>query len=197
MKTPSGSILLFFILIGSSLAAPPPAQGRKLGDINVIPTRVLERSISPWFYKSLLVSPIEGWIMVRAQVSGSKLFAERVIHSDLDGAFDPLALKLAKELKFQGNFRADSQIPISSVVLHLLIYKIADGTMALSFAQLEGAGGDQMDYFGSAKLAVLKADGEWSEIKGPASLEGVGLAVRSSGLKNNFELQMKLERIGR
>lgn len=47
-------------------------------------------------------------------------------------------------------------------------YQIADGTMALSFAHLDEPGGDQADYYGCARLAVLKADGKWTEIKGPA-----------------------------
>ncbi len=46
-------------LIASSLAAPQPANGRTLKEINVS-KRVLQRSISPWFYQSLLISPIEG-----------------------------------------------------------------------------------------------------------------------------------------
>ncbi|MEY2496068.1 MAG: hypothetical protein QOJ45_2560 [Verrucomicrobiota bacterium] len=40
--------------------------------------------------------------------------------------------------------------------------------MALSFAHLDEPGGDQADYYGCARLAVLKADGKWTEIKGPA-----------------------------
>jgi hypothetical protein len=43
--------------------------------------------------------------------------------------------------------------------------------MALSFAHFdEAGGGDQMEYYGCARLAVLKRDGIWAEIKGPESL---------------------------
>jgi hypothetical protein len=53
------------------------------------------------------------------------------------------------------------------VLVHLLSYKIADGTMALSFAHLDEPGGDQMAYYGCAKLMVKKTEGQWAEIQGP------------------------------
>ncbi len=67
--------------------------------------------------------------------------------------------------------------------------------MALSFVNLDGAGGDQLDYFGCARLAVLKADGKWTEIKGPVGLEGKGFMVREPGIRNNLEAIKALERI--
>ena len=188
------TLLALAAFLGSSFAAPPRSDGPTIRDLNVIPARVLQRSISPKFYQSLLISPVGGWVVVRAQLVGTKLAGVRVIRSDLDGAYDALALKLANELKIAGNFRLGSQIPTSSVLLHLLIYKIADGNMTLSFASLDGAGDDQLDYFGCAKLAILQGDGRWTEIKGPASLHGKGMVVRP-GLRNDLNTQVKLERI--
>lgn len=188
------TLLLLFALLGSTSAAPPSVKGRTLTEVNVIPTRVLKRSISPKFYKSLTISPIEGWVVVKAQLSGTKLFGERVVRSDLGGAFDQVALQTVRDIKIRGDYKLDSQIKTSTVVMNLLIYKIADGTMALYFASLDGAGGDQEDYFGCAKLAVLKGDGSWTEIKGPESLHGKGLAIRT-GLSKNYEAQIKLERL--
>jgi len=186
-------LLLFLAWFGSSFGAAPPAKGRTLAKIDVIPTRVLQRSISPWFYKSLLVSPIEGWIVVRAQLAGTKLIGERVIRSDLGGAFDAVALQRAKELRIAGDKKLESQIKVSTVLLHLLIYKGADGTIALSFAALDSAGGNQLDYFGCATLAVLKEEGHWVAIKGPEGLEGKGLAVREAGPRNDLDALAKVE----
>jgi len=115
-----------------------------------------------------------------------------VVRSELGGAFDSLALKLADEVLIAGNFTSDRPNLGSSVLLHLLIYKIADGTMALSFAHLDEPGGDQAEYYGCARLAVLKADGKWTEIKGPEGLEGKGWVVRR-GFKNNLEAALKME----
>jgi hypothetical protein len=187
------SVIILVASIGSSIAAPAPAKGRLLTELNVIPTRVLQRSVSPKFYKSLLISPLEGWITVRAQLSGTQLSGARVIRSELKGLFDPLALQLAKEAQIAGNYTLERPNVKSSVLLHLLVYEIADATMVLSFAHFDEAGGDQMQYYGCSRLLILKG-GKWSEIKGPASLDGKGWAVRQ-GLRNNMKATLLVEKL--
>jgi hypothetical protein len=180
-------LLVVFTLtafLHSSIAAVPSAQGRTLADLHIIPARVLKRSISAKFYKSLLISPIRGWIVVRADLTGTRLSSPRVIHSELNGAYDSLALERANEMVIAGYRTTERPNHVPSILLHLMIYQIADGTMALSFAHLDEPGGDQMDYWGCARLAVLKHDGIWTDIKGPESLEGKGWAVRSPGWRN-------------
>ena len=192
---PSLTLLTAIICLlfpGGSFATKPPAESRTLTDLKVIPTRVLQRSISPKFYKSLLISPVAGWIVVRAQLTGTRLSGMKVIQSELNGTYDPLALKLANEVLIAGNYTTERPNLGSSVLLHLLIYQIADGTMALSFAHLEEPGGDQAEYYGCARLAVLKANGKWTEIKGPEGLEGKGWVIRH-GFKNNIEAALKME----
>jgi hypothetical protein len=181
------------VLVGGSAAAPPVAEGRTLTDLNVVSTRVLQRSVSPRFYKSLLISPIQGWVVVRANLSGTRLSGMRVIHSELDGVYDALALKLAKEARIVGYDSIEHPHSGGSVLLHLLIYQIADGTMALSFPTFDEPAGDQMQYWGCARLAVLKSDGKWTEIEGPEGLQGKGWAVRQ-GLKNKYYALRKLDR---
>jgi hypothetical protein len=183
---------LFLIAsLNPGFAAQTNSANRKIGDLNVIPTRVLQRSISPRFYKSLLVSPVEGWIVVRANLSGTRLTGARVIHSELKGLYDPLAMQLAKEALIAGNYSIERPNLPSSVLLHLLVYRIADGMMVLSFAHLDQAGGDQAQYYGCARLLTLKAD-KWTEIQGPESLQGKGWAMRQ-GIKNNLSDSLKLE----
>jgi hypothetical protein len=193
MKPVAIVVLVFLSFIGTSSAARLPSKGRMLTELNVIPTRVLQRSVSPKFYKSLLISPVEGWIIVRGQLSGTRLSGARVIQSELKGLYDPLALQLAKEAQIAGNFTLDRPNAKSSVLLHLLVYQIADATMVLSFAHLDEPGGNQMEYYGCSRLLLLQ-NGKWSEIKGPESLHGKGLAVRQ-GIKNNLSLTLKLERM--
>ena len=188
-------LLVLVSFLGSSLAADSPVSGRRLADLNVIPTRVLQRSISPKFFKTLLISPVKGWIIVRANLADTRLSGARVIRSELNGDFDALALKYAQDVRIAGYYSIDRPNLGGSVLMHLLIYQIADGTMALSFAHLDEPGGDQAEYFGCARLAVLKADGKWTEIKGPPGLEGKGWAVRAPGLRNNLAATLKLERI--
>ena len=197
MKPPLTSLILLVLVsfVGSTLAADTPLQGRTIGELNVIPTRVLKRSISPKFFKTLLISPVDGWVIVRGNISGTRISGARVVRSDLKGKFDAHALKLAREVHLAGSFSLDKPRTGGSVLMHLLIYQIADGTMALSFPHLDGAGGDQQEYLGCARLAVLKADGKWTEIKGPPGLEGKGWAVRTPDLSNNLKAILRLEKI--
>jgi len=176
--------------LSSGFAADAPNATRRLGDLKVIPPRVLERTVSPRFFNSLVVSPVEGWIVVRAELSGTKLTGARVIHSELGGLYDPLAMQLAQEATIAGNYAIDRPNVTSSVLLHVLVYKIADGTMVLSFTHLDHPGGNQMEYWGSSRLLTLKAD-KWSEIMGPASL-GKGFTVRQ-GTKNNLADNLRME----
>ena len=183
--------LVCLALAGSSFGAQTSVKGRKLTELNVIPTRVLQRSISPKFYKSLLVSPLEGWVTVRANLSGTRLSGAKIVRSELSGVFDQLALQLAKEAQIAGNFSTENPNTRPSILLHLLVYEIADGTMVLSFTHFDGPGGDQMQYYGCARLLVLSKDNKWTEIKGPESLDGKGIVVRQ-GIRNNVT-SLKLE----
>jgi hypothetical protein len=185
---------VLFSSLSSTLAAVAPSEGRRITDLNVIPTRVLKRSISPKFFKTLLVSPVKGWVIVRGNLIGTRFSGARVIRSELNGEFDALALKLANEMHVAGYYSLDNRTG-GSILMHLLIYQIADGTMALSFPHLDGPGGDQQKYFGCARLSVLKADGKWTEIKGPPGLHDKGWAVRKPGLENNVRAMLKLENI--
>ena len=194
MKPLAAVVLLAFVV--NSQASPLPAEGGTIKNVaDVIPLRVLQRSISRKFYKSLTISPIKGWTVVRAQLSNTRLSGTRVVRSSLGGTYDPLALKLANEVRIAGRFTTGDLIPTSSVLMHLLIYQIADGTMALSFAHLDGPGGDQMQYWGCARLLVLKNDGKWTEIEGPESLQGKGWAIRDPGLRNDMKAQIQLESV--
>jgi hypothetical protein len=178
------------LLPTSSFAALRPEQGRTIAELSgVIPLQVLRRSVSASFYKSLLISPLDGWVVVRARLAGTRLRGARVIQSSPNDAYDSLALKFATEMQLAGHYSIGQIAMTDSVLMHLLIYKIADGTMAISFAHLDSPGGSQMKYFGSARLAVLKRNGDWVEIKGPERLQGKGWAVRESGVRSNLRFE--------
>ena len=172
------TLLILVGFISHSAAEIPLSRGRTIQELNPVSTRTLQRAISPKFYKSLCVSPIQGWIVVRASLVGTHFSGTRIIHSELDGSFDQLALKLAKEQVIAGYYGVDRPGRVGTVLLHLLIYQIADGTMVLSFPTFEEPGGDQIRTWGCSKLLVLKRDGTWTEIEGPEGLQGQGWAVR-------------------
>ena len=67
----------------------------------------------------------------------TRLGGIRIIHSELlDGTFDQLALKLAKEQVIAGYYGIDKPGRVGSVLLHLLIYQIVDGTSGAFFPDL-------------------------------------------------------------
>ncbi|MFZ1218087.1 MAG: hypothetical protein WAO00_02285 [Chthoniobacterales bacterium] len=173
----AGLIFVGFLCSNAPAAAPAAAQGRRIQDLNVISTKVLKRSISPRFYKSLSVSPIDGWIIVRGSLVNTRLGGTRIVRSELNGIYDQLALKFADDLEIVAGTGEASRLGGGSVLLHLLVYHTADGTMLLSFPTFDIPGGDQMFYWGCARLAVIKHDGRWVEIEGPDGLHGRGWAV--------------------
>jgi hypothetical protein len=142
---------------------PTPAKIRTIANTPNFASEALRQLISPAFYKRLSMSPIDGWIIVRARVADNRLIAAQVAQSDLNGAYDSLALKLANEFEIQGIPTTGTHIPDRKALLHLLIYKLADGKMALSFVHLDDAGGNQGYYYGSPWLAVQK-NGKWKQI---------------------------------
>lgn len=90
-----------------------------------------------------------------------------------------------------GHFDLNKLAPTTPIVFEILIFQIADGTMALSFPYFDEPGGSQLEYYGAANLAVQQLDGKWKDLPLGAGPLGKPWAVRD-GLANNFELQMKL-----
>src|SRR5205085_9607905 len=66
-------LLVTVVLAGSSFGCVSSGSTRTISNISSIPQRVLQRSISPKFYQSLLISPVEGYIAVRGQLDGNRL----------------------------------------------------------------------------------------------------------------------------
>ena len=80
------TILVLIAFLYPAAGIEQSSKGRMITELNVIPKRVLQRSISAKFYKSLLISPVEGWITVRGQLAGTHLSGMRIVKSDLGGA---------------------------------------------------------------------------------------------------------------
>jgi len=139
------------------------AEGRSLNDIPAAKESLL-RIVSPKFYRSLLISPVEGWIVVRGDLMNDHLTGTRIIRSERGGVYDHLALDLANNLQIVDYTRTDTLGGPRTVFVDLLIYKIADGTMAISFAHFDKAGGNQLRYSGAAWMATRKGD-KWVSIE--------------------------------
>lgn len=165
------AIVVLAVAIAPVSAAPAPAAKqpkniRTIRNLPGFPIEALKQTVSVKFYRSLLVSPVEGWIVVKGQLVGGKFVGTRVTHSELGGVFDKPAVELAKSFTISGFGGTDRQMPSMAMQLHLVVYKIADGTMVVGVPASDEAGGNQAYYYGSAFLAVEQG-GKWTQIKGP------------------------------
>jgi hypothetical protein len=152
--------LILLVLISGKVTA---AAARR--NINDIPAarESLRTIISSRLYRSLLISPVEGSIVVRGELARDHLVGPKVIHSELSGIYDSLALELASNLQVLNYTQSETSSSSRGVLVNLLIYQIADGKLAISFAHFEEPGGNQLRYSGAAWMAVLKAN-KWVTI---------------------------------
>ncbi len=193
MNIPRGIILLV-TTVWTFSAVSAAEKTRTFADIPGLSDAILKRTVSRTIYRELRVSPVQSWIAVRGQLSGTRIFGARIFHSEDNGAYDKYALQLAEDWRIVGHYGADTLIPTSPIVLNVLIYQIANGTMAVSFPCFSEPGGTELEYYGAAKFAAQQIDGGWKDLalpQGPLK----GAWVVRSGLRNNFELQMKLNQI--
>jgi hypothetical protein len=159
------SLLIGFIcLIGPIATFAAPAPSRSIDDIPGAREALL-RIVSPKFYRTLLISPLSGWIVARGQLAGTSLVNPRIVHSELGGVYDSLAVELSNNLQILGYPPMESRQPTPSILVHLLVYQIRDGKLVLSFANFDGAGGNQLRYYGAAWMAVEKPNHLWVTIE--------------------------------
>jgi hypothetical protein len=160
MRT-GATVFLSLALIPAILAAAPPR--RTLSEIPGA-RESLSRMVSPKFYQSLAISKVEGWVAVRGQLVNGRLSGAKLVHSEMGGLYDQVALELANNLQIVGFIRTETLPSTPPVLVNVLIYEIADGRLAISFAQLDGPGGSQMRPYGSAWMAVEKRNHLWETI---------------------------------
>ena len=133
------------------------SQARSIKDIPAAKEALL-RIVSPKFYRSLTISPVNSWVVVRGELVNDHLRGTRIVRSEGGGDYGKLAQELANNLQIVDLTRVDRLTSRRSVLVHLLVYEIADGTMAISFAHFEGPGGNQFRYSGAAWMGVRKGD---------------------------------------
>ena len=163
----------------TAFAAQADARRKTIKDLSgTIPLELFQRSVGPKFYQSLLASPLDDWSVVRAQVTGTRLARPRVIRPAANSAYNSLALKFATGMTLVANERGKGVRQGDSALMHLLIYKIADGVMAVSFAHPEAAADQQMKNVGQIRLSVKTKEGPWTEIKASETQQERGRRLR-------------------
>ncbi|MGI8820068.1 MAG: hypothetical protein ACR2ID_04250 [Chthoniobacterales bacterium] len=165
MKT----ILFFavFLLAETSFCKPAPAPARPAAPIRTflncpdLPHESLRSGVSLKFYNSLKISPLEAWIVVRAPLNESKGHSATVSRSDAGGVYDSFALQLANSMQITGMNYTESNLHISYIDVHLLIYKIADGVMVVGFSHIDDPRYAGYKQFGRATIGFLR-HGQWT-----------------------------------
>lgn len=158
---------LTFLLIATypiaSIAAPPPTPVRTIKDLRGLPLDALRRKISRPLYRSLEVSPVEAWVVARASIYNAQTASAKIVHSEANGAYDKMALELANGYSVSGTDTTESRLPNDSLTIHLLIFKIKDGEMAICFAHTDDARYLGYQQIGEAWIGVLK-NGTWTRV---------------------------------
>lgn len=70
---------------------------RTIQNLPGFPLHPLQRIVSPKFCKSQLISPVEGYVVVRGHLSDGRFHGGQVTHSELGGAYDEMAMALANK----------------------------------------------------------------------------------------------------
>jgi hypothetical protein len=152
------------IPLQSFAASPPraPANARTISNLPGFPIAHLKTSLSPRLYKSLLISPVTAWVVTRApDVQGAE---PKILRSDAGGVFDKLAQEFAKGWSSVGYDTTESRTQRPTLSVHLLIYQIADGLMAVNFSH-----NDKAFYHGRQHSEVwvgVFKDGKWTRVGG-------------------------------
>ena len=156
--------LSLLVVLHSFAAAPPapPANARTIRNLPDFPLAHLKMSLSPKLYKSLIISPLTAWVV--AQAPAGEGTEPKIVRSDAGGVFDKLALEMAKGWGSVAYDTTESRTQRPSLMVHLLIYKIVDGLMAVNFSH-----NDQAFYHGiqhsDVWVGVFK-NGKWTRIGG-------------------------------
>ena len=164
---------LFSLLLPLSLVAKPDPAPAKPRTVRVLlhprtiqnlpdfPLSTLKVSLSPKLYKSLSVSNVDAWIVTHVPPKGGE---PKIIHSEAGGVFDQMALSMAKAWSPVGYNTTESRLYSPSLTVHLLIYKIVDGLMAVNFSNNDEAFNAGRQY-SDVWVGLLK-DGKWTRIGG-------------------------------
>jgi hypothetical protein len=156
-------VFLVFAVAAQSVGAAPPTPVRTIKNLPNFPVESLRVGLARPIYRSLSVSPISAWLVARTALAGGKAGGAKITHSEGNGAYDAMLLEMANGYSVTGQNTVESRLQSDSLNVHLLIYDIKDGKMAVCFAH-----GDDARYLGytqrgAAWVGVLQG-GKWNTI---------------------------------
>ncbi|MEY2562202.1 MAG: hypothetical protein QOH88_395 [Verrucomicrobiota bacterium] len=163
MRTP----LAFFVvaLAVQSFGAQQPASIRTINNLPNFPLEALRVGVSHKLYRSLAVSPITAWVVARTTLVRGHSANAKIIHSEGNGVYDQMLLAMANGYSVSGQNTIESRVSNDSLDVHLLIYELKDGKMAVCFSHSDDARYLGYKQSGIAWVGVLHG-GKWVTISG-------------------------------
>ena len=127
-------------------AAAPPASARTVLEIPNFPLQALRSGVGKKLYSSLAISPVSAWVMARAAVVNGHTMGAQIVHSEGNGVYDKALVAMANDYTVTGGNTTETRLQKDTLNVHLLIYDLKDGKMAICFSnrscsRLDGATG--------------------------------------------------------
>ncbi|MEP6810560.1 MAG: hypothetical protein ABI992_09980 [Chthoniobacterales bacterium] len=154
-------------------AAPHSAGARTIRDLPNFPMDALRVGVSRPLFRSLQVSPISTWEVARATLGAGHTNGAKIIHAEGNGAYDQMLLEMANGYHVTGQNSIESRAQTDTLDVHLLIYEIKDGKMAVCFSHNDDARYAGYGQGGIAWVGIWR-DGKWTTISGSAETKWGG-----------------------
>src|SRR6476620_4643795 len=146
-------------------AATPPASTRTVLQIPDFPLQSLRSGVGHKLYSSLAISPVSAWVSARAAVINGHTMGAQITHSEGNGVYDKALLAMANDYTVTGGNTIESRLQKDSLNVHLLIYDLKDGKMAIVFSHNDDARYNGLGQIGTAWVGILQGE-KWVTISG-------------------------------
>ena len=152
-------------LQSTSTAAPPPASVRTIQNIPNFPLQALRSGVGRKLYGSLAISPVSVWLTARASVVNGHTMGAQITHEEGNGVYDKMLVEIANGYSVTGQNTTETRLVKDTLNVHLLIYEIKNGKMAIVFSHNDDARYNGVGQVGTAWVGILQ-DGKWTTISG-------------------------------
>ena len=159
-------LLLLLLSAASSGASAAPSPARTLKDLSGFPLRAARHMMPAQLFRSLEISPVETWVVARSFVYSQKPAAAKIIHEEGDGAYDKLIVALANTYTTTGNESTETRVAGDTLTFNLVIFKIADGKMAILIPHTDDDRYQGYTQNGDAWIGILR-NGKWTRVSHP------------------------------
>ena len=160
--------LLAFLVIAAAVQSPAaqqPASTRTILNLPNFPLQALRSGVGRKLYGSLAISPVSAWLSARAAVVHGRTMGAQITHSEGNGVYDKMLLEMANNYSVSGGNTTETRLAKDTLNVHLLIYELKEGKMAICFSHNDDARYQGIGQVGTAWVGVLQGE-KWVTISG-------------------------------